>query len=48
MSDMVSLWLRGKKIVGVKVFLAGDCREEILMIKDDIGSEDGFGGEAQE
>ena len=34
--------------VGVKVFLEGGCRKEILVIKDEVGSVDSIGGEAQE
>ena len=34
--------------MGVKVFLVEDCREEILVFKDKIGSVDDFGGKAQE
>ena len=33
--------------MGVKVFLVEDCREKVLVIKDEVGSVDGF-GEAQE
>ena len=29
-------------------FLVEDCREEVLVIKDEVGPVDGFGGEAQE
>ena len=43
MSEMVSL-AEGEETVGVKVFLAGDCREEVLVIKDEVRSADGFGG----
>ena len=42
-SEMVSLKEGGKKTVGVKVFLVEDCREEVLMIKDEVGSVNGFG-----
>ena len=42
MSKMVS-----EKIVGVKVFLAGGCRE-VFVIKDKIGLIDGFRRKAQE
>ena len=47
-SEMVSLGEGREKAVGVKVFLVEDCREEVLVIKDEVGSVDGFGGEAQE
>ena len=46
-SETVSLDEGGKKTVGVKFFLVKDCREEVLVIKDEIGSVDGFGREAQ-
>ena len=46
-SEMVSLRKGGEKTVGVKVFLVEDCREEVLGIKDDVESVDGFGREAQ-
>ena len=45
---MVSLGNGGEKTVGEKVSLVEDCREEVLMIKDEVGSVDGFGGESQE
>ena len=48
MSQMVSLVEGGEKTMGVKVFLAGGYREEVLVIKDEVGSADGFGREAQE
>ena len=32
----------------VEVFLEGGCREEILVIKDEVESVDNFGWEAQE
>ena len=38
----------GEKSVRVKVFLAGGWNEEVLVIEDEVGSVDGFGGEAQE
>ena len=38
----------GDKAVGVKVFLARDCREEVLVIMDEVGSVDCFGRKAQE
>ena len=47
-SEMVSLWKRGEKTEGVKLFLARGCREYILVFKDDVGSVDSFGREAQE
>ena len=46
-SETVSLDEGGEKTVGVKFFLVEDCREEVLVIKDEIGSVDGFGREAQ-
>ena len=45
---MVSLEEGGEKTVEVKVFLVEDCREEVLVIKDEVGLVDGFGREAQE
>ena len=48
MSEMVSLGEGGEKTVGVNIFLKGGCREEVLVIKDEVGSIDGFGEEAQE
>ena len=45
---MVSLGEKGDERVGVKIFLAGGCREEVLVIKEEVESVDGFGGEAQE
>ena len=47
MSDMVSLGQGGEKTVGVKVFLIEEYREEVLVIKDEVGS-DGFGRKVQE
>ena len=47
MSEMVSLGEGVEMTLGVKVFLAGRCKEEVLVIKDEVGSVDGFGGEAQ-
>ena len=44
---MVSL-AEGEKTVGIKVFLVEHCRKEVLVIKDKVGSVDGFGEEAQE
>ena len=32
---MVSLG-QGEKAVGVKVFLVEDCREEVLVVKDEV------------
>ena len=43
MSELVTLGEGGDKTVGVKVFLTGCCREEVLVIKDEVGSVDGFG-----
>ena len=48
LSEMVSLGEGGEKTVEVKVFSVEDCRKEVLVIKDEVGSVDGFGGEAQE
>ena len=48
MSEMVSLGEGGDKTVGIKAFLAGGCKEKVLVIKDEVGSVDGFVGEAQE
>ena len=45
---MISLGEREEKTVGVKVFLVEDCREEVLVIKDEVRSVNSFGGEAQE
>ena len=45
MTEMVLLGGGGEKTVIVKVFLAGGCRE-VLLIKDEVGSVDGFGREA--
>ena len=39
--------LRVVNTVGVKVNLAGGCREIVLVIKDEVGPVDNFGGEAQ-
>ena len=47
-SEMVSIGEGGEKTVGVKVFLAGGCREEFLMITDEVGSVDCLGRETQE
>ena len=43
MSETVSLREWEKKTVRVKVFLAGGCREEVLVIKDKARSVNGFG-----
>ena len=48
MSEMVSLVEGGDERVGLKVFLARGCKEKVLVIKEEVGSEVGFGGEAQE
>ena len=47
-SEMVSLGEGGKKTVGVKVFLAGGCREDVLVNKVEVGSVYCCGREAQE
>ena len=47
MSEMVSLGER-EVTVRVKIFLPKDCSEEFLVIKNEVGSVDGFRGEAQE
>ena len=43
-SEMVSLGEGGEKTVEVKVFMVEDCREKNLVIKDEVGSVDCFGG----
>ena len=48
MSEMVSLGEEGEKTVGVKIYLVKDCKEEVLVIKDEVRSVHGFGGTAQE
>ena len=48
MSEMVSLVEGGDERVGVNIFLAGGCREEVLVIKEEVESVKGFGGKAQE
>ena len=48
MSEMTSLREGGDERVGVKLFLAGGCRENVSVTKDEVGSVEGFGGEAQE
>ena len=47
-SEMISLGEGGEKTVEVKVFLVEDCREEVLLVKDEVRSVDGFGGIVQE
>ena len=47
-SEIVSLGEGREKTMGVKVFLVEDCREDVLVIKDEVGLVDSFGGEAQE
>ena len=47
MSEMVSLREEGDERMGVKVFLVGRDRENVLVIKEEIRSVEGFGGEAQ-
>ena len=34
--------------MGVKIFLAGGCSDTVLVIKEEVKSVEGFGGEAQE
>ena len=48
MSKMVLPGKEGDERVGVKMFLAGGCREKVLVIKEEVESVEGFGGEAQE
>ena len=36
MSEMVSLGKEGDERVGVNIFLAGGCREEVLVIKEEV------------
>ena len=48
MSEMVSLGEKGDGRVGIIIFLAGGCREEVLVIKEEVESVESFGGEAQE
>ena len=47
-SEMVSLGEGGEMRVGVKIFLVEHCREEVLVIKDELGSVYGFRREAHE
>ena len=47
-SYMVLLGEGGKKTVRVKVLMIEDCREKVLVIKDEVGSVDVFRGIAQE
>ena len=47
LSEMVSLGQKGNERVGVKNFLAGGCRKKVLVIKEEVESEEGF-GEAQQ
>ena len=47
-SEIVSPGEGGAKTVGVKVFLVEDCREDALVVMDEVKSVDGFGGIAQE
>ena len=42
--EMVSLWEGGEKTVVVKAFLAENCRDDVLVIKDEIRSVDGSEG----
>ena len=46
MSEMVSQGEGRDKTVGVNVFLGRGCKKKVLVIKDEVGSVDGFGGEA--
>ena len=46
-SEMVSLGEGREQAVGVKVFLVEDYREEVLVIKDEVGSVYGFRGITQ-
>ena len=39
--------VKGRDDSELKVFLAGGCAEEVLVIKDEVGSVDGFGGETE-
>ena len=48
MSQIVSLEEGIEKTEGIKLFLAGGCKEEVSVIKDEVGSVDGFGREEQE
>ena len=48
MSEMVSLREEGDERVGVNIFLDGDCREKVLVIKEEVESIEGFRGETQE
>ena len=47
MSRMVSRGERGEKTVAEKVFLVGGYRE-VFVIKDEVGTVNGFEGETQE
>ena len=40
-SEMNSL-VEGGETVGIKIFLIDDCREQVLVIKDEVRSVDGF------
>ena len=46
MSEMVSLGEEEDERIGVNIFLAGSCREEVLVIKEEVESVEGL-GEAQ-
>ena len=48
MSEIVSLGEEGDERMGVNIFLAKGCREKVLVIKEEVQSIEGFGGEAQE
>ena len=43
MSEMVSLGEEGDERMRVNIFLAGGCREEVLVIKEEVESLEGFG-----
>ena len=47
-SEMVSLGEEGDERMGINIFLAGGCRKEVLVIKEEVESVEGFGGEVQE
>ena len=48
MSKMISQGEEGDESVGVTLFLARSYKEKVLVIKEEVGSVEGFGGEAQE
>ena len=45
---MLSFGGSRREYTGIKSFLVGICREEVLVIKDQVRSTDGFGREANE